>query len=434
MHPKRIVVGSLVLLAWALPAAAQLAGDPPVGRAAAVPTVPAAGTLLTLEKAVDMAMAANPSLRASALDIVIASAGRRQAGLLPNPTVSYTTEGTQRGTRTRTFELSQLVELGGKRRARVGLAERDSRLALAAASVARAELRADVTAAYFNALGAQEQVRLAQTSLDIASKARAAAEKRVAAGRVSPVELSRAKVAESTARLDLSQADGELLIARGLLTAYWGQAQPGTLALVEPVDELAAVPSLEDLRTRLAGSPQLQRARLQVEREEAQVSVDRAQRMPDVTLVVGRQKDEEMGRTQTVLGVSLPLPLFNRNQGNLQASLARADKARAESDAQQLRLDQTLTSTYQRAQLARDQVRTMRQEILPEAQRVFDAAVIGFEAGKFNFLDVLDAQRTLLQSRAQYVQALYDSYRFSAELGRFADAGTGATNTNRITP
>ncbi len=434
MHPKRIVVGSLVLLAWALPAAAQLAGDSPVSRSDAVLTVPAVGTPLTLEKAVDMAMAANPSLRATALDIVIAAAGRRQAGLLPNPTVSYTTEGTQRGTRTRTFELSQLVELGGKRRARMELAERDSRLAIAAASVARAELRADVTAAYFNALGVQERGRLAQTSLDIASKARAAAEKRVAAGRVSPVELSRAKVAESSARLDLAQAEGELLIAHGLLTAYWGQAQPGTLALVEPADELAAIPTLEVLRTRLAGSPQLQRARLQVEREEAQVSVDRAQRMPDVTLVVGRQKDEEMGRTQTVLGVSVPLPLFNRNQGNLRASLARADKARAESDAQQLRLDQTLTSTYQRAQLAREQVRTMRQEILPEAQRVFDAAVIGFEAGKFNFLDVLDAQRTLLQSRAQYVQALYDSYRFTAELGRFADAGTGATNTNRNTP
>ena len=218
------------------------------------------------------------------------------------------------------------------------------------------------------------------------------------------------------------------------MAAYWGQSRSASLNLVEPANDLAPFPSLDVLRERLAGSPQLQRARLQVEREEAQVSVDRAQRMPDVTLVVGRQKDEEMGRTQTVLGVSLPLPLFNRNQGNLQASLARADKARAESDAQQLRLDQTLTSTYQRAQLARDQVRTMRQEILPEAQRVFDAAVIGFEAGKFNFLDVLDAQRTLLQSRAQYVQALYDSYRFTAELGRFADAGTDATNTNRISP
>ncbi|WP_027866259.1 TolC family protein [Massilia alkalitolerans] len=434
MHPKRILVGSLVLLAWALPAAAQLAGGPQSNQSGSGTIAQPVDTPLTLEKAVDMAFAVNPTLRTSALDVVIASAERRQAGLLPNPSISYMTEGTQRGTRTRTFELSQLVELGGKRRARIELAERESRLALAASSVARADLRADVIAAYFNALGAQERVKLAQTSLDIASKARSAAEKRVAAGRVSPVELSRATVAESTARLDLSQADGELRIAHGLLAAYWGQAQPGNLALIEPADDLGAIPSLDVLRTRLAGSPQLQRARLQVEREEAQVSVDRAQRMPDITLVVGRQKDEEMGRSQTVLGVSVPLPLFNRNQGNLQASLARADKARAESDAQRLRLDQALSSTYQRAQLAREQVRTMRQEILPEAQRVFDAAVIGFEAGKFNFLDVLDAQRTLLQSRAQYVQAVYDSYRFSAELGRFADSGAGATNNNRMTP
>ena len=434
MHPKRILVGSLVLLAWVLPAAAQLAGGPQSNQSGSGTIAQPVDTPLTLEKAVDMAFAVNPTLRTSALDVVIASAERRQAGLLPNPSISYMTEGTQRGTRTRTFELSQLVELGGKRRARIELAERESRLALAASSVARADLRADVIAAYFNALGAQERVKLAQTSLDIASKARSAAEKRVAAGRVSPVELSRATVVESTARLDLSQAAGELRIAHGLLAAYWGQAQPGNLALIEPADDLGAIPSLDVLRTRLAGSPQLQRARLQVEREEAQVSVDRAQRMPDVTLVVGRQKDEEMGRSQTVLGVSVPLPLFNRNQGNLQASLARADKARAESDAQRLRLDQALSSTYQRAQLAKEQVRTMRQEILPEAQRVFDAAVIGFEAGKFNFLDVLDAQRTLLQSRAQYVQALYDSYRFSAELGRFADTGTGATNTNRNTP
>ncbi len=434
MHPTRIVAGSLVLLAWALPAAAQLAGDSPGKQSSAAPIIPATGRTLTLDQAVDMALSANPGLRARALDVTIAAAERRQAGLLPNPTVSYTTEGTQRGSRTRTFELSQLVELGGKRRARIELAERESRLAAADVSVARADLRADLTAAYFNALGAQERAGLARASLEIASKARTAADKRVAAGRVSPVELSRATVAESAARLDLTQAEGELAIAQGMLAAYWGQTRPEILTLVEPANGIAVLPSLEVLRTQLANSPQLQRARLQVEREQAQVSVERAQRMPDLTLVVGRQKDEEMGRSQTVLGVSVPLPLFNRNQGRLQASLSRADKAQAEREAQKLQLEQTLSSTYHRAQLAKEQVRTMRQEILPEARRVFDAAVIGFEAGKFNFLDVLDAQRTLLQSRAQYVQALYDSYRQAAELGRFTDTGPGVTNTNRNSP
>jgi outer membrane protein, heavy metal efflux system len=73
----------------------------------------------------------------------------------------------------------------------------------------------------------------------------------------------------------------------------------------------------------------------------------------------------------------------------------------------------------------------MRQDILPRAQRAFDAAVTGFEAGKFNFLDVLDAQRTLLQIRTQYIQAQYDRYRAVAELGRYVDVD-GAASNHRI--
>ena len=76
----------------------------------------------------------------------------------------------------------------------------------------------------------------------------------------------------------------------------------------------------------------------------------------------------------------------------------------------------------------------MQGEILPAAQRVFDATVTGFEAGKFAFLDVLDAQRTLLQIRTQYVQTLQDRYRAVAELGRYVDADAGADHTNRMTP
>jgi cobalt-zinc-cadmium efflux system outer membrane protein len=176
----------------------------------------------------------------------------------------------------------------------------------------------------------------------------------------------------------------------------------------------------------------VRRAQLQIEREQAQVGLDRAQRIPDVTLIVGSKKDDEIGRSQTVVGLSVPLPLFNRNQGALQASLARADKAQAEFDAERLRLHQALADAHQRAQLTREQVRSMREEILPAAQRVFDAAVTGFEAGKFGFLDVLDAQRTLLQIRTQYIQALYERYRAVADLGRLA--GTGAAQDKRTTP
>ena len=432
MHSKYFVLGAAVLFAQALPSAAQMTAQPVVPRATQQPS-PATSLPLTLEQAVSKALAANPTLRSAALDVAIAEGTRRQAGVFRNPEVSFVREGTQRGTRTQTVQLSQVLELGGKRSARINLAERERSLAAGNLSVARSDLRADVTAAYFDALSAQERAQIAQASLEIASKAALAAEKRVAAGRVSPVEQDRSAVALSTSRLELAQAQSEVTIAMLTLAAYWGETVAVSQPLASPDLDLVPAPSLSELQQRLDASPQLRRSRLQVEREEAQVSLDRAQRMPDVTLMVGRQKEDEIGRAQTVFGVSLPVPLFNRNQGSLQASLSRAEKARVELEASQLRLHQSLTTAYQRAQLSREQVRSMREDILPRAQRVFDAAVTGFEAGKFSFLDVLDAQRTLLQIRTQYIQAMYERYRATADLGRYVDTD-GATSNNRIFP
>jgi len=427
MHPKYFLVGAAVLFAQAFPAAAQLPAQQ---------YTEAISSPLTLEQAIAKAVATNPILRAAAFDVAIADGVRRQAGILPNPEVSFLREGSQRGTRTQTLQFSQLIELGGKRSARMRLADRERGLATGKLSAARADMRVDVTTAYFDALGAQERVRLAQTSLEVAAKAAIAAQKRVAAGRVSPVEQDRAGVAQASARLELAQAQGDLSIALHTLGAYWGETGPAAQSLVVPELDLSPSPPLAELEQRLDTSPQLRRARLQLEREEAQVGLDRAQRMPDLTLIVGNKKDDEIGRSQTVLGVSVPLPLFNRNQGSLQASLGRADKARAELDAERLRLRLGLAGAYQRAQLSREQVRSMRDQILPAAQRVFDATVTGFEAGKFAFLDVVDAQRTLLQIRTHYIQTLYDRYRAVAELGRYVDpdAAAGVNHTNRITP
>ena len=432
MHSKYFVLGAAVLFAQALPSAAQMTAQPVLPGATQQSSM-ATSAPLTLEQAVAKALAANPTLRAAALDVAIAEGARRQAGVFRNPEVSFVREGTQRGTRTQTVQLSQVLELGGKRSARIRLAERERSLAEGNLGVARTDLRADVTTAYFDALGAQERLQVAQASLDVASKAAYAAERRVAAGRVSPVEQDRAGVAQATARLELAQAQSELSIAMLTLAAYWGETIAVSQPLAIPALDLALPPALDELQRRLDASPQMRRSRLQLEREEAQVGLDRSQRMPDVTLMVGRQKDDEIGRSQTVLGVSLPIPLFNRNQGSLQASLSRAEKARTELEAERLRLHQSLTTAYQRAQLSREQVRTMREDVLPRAQRVFDAAVTGFEAGKFSFLDVLDAQRTLLQIRTQYIQALYDRYRAVAELGRYVDVDR-ATSNNRISP
>lgn len=426
MHLKYFVLGASVLFAQAYPCAAQTAAEISSEHTVHQAT-PMAGAPLTLDQAIAKAMAANPSLRAAALEVAAASGLRRQSALFPNPEISFVREGTERGMRTQTVQLSQVLELGGKRAARIRLADSEQQLAAGSLDAAKLDLRGDVTIAFFDALAAQERVRLAQASLDVANEAAGAATKRVAAGRVSPVEQDRAGVAQASSRIEVAQAQATAQVALYKLAAYWGETSPPSHALFMPELDLTPPPPLAELERRLTQTPRLQRARLQVEREQAQVGLDRAERIPDVTLIVGSKKDDQIGGSQAVVGLSVPLPLFNRNQGKLQASLARADKAQAEFDAERLRLHQELTDVHQRAQLTSTQVRSMREEILPAAQRVFESTVTGFEAGKFGFLDVLDAQRTLLQIRTQYIQALYERYRAVADLGRFAAASDNRT-------
>lgn len=421
MRPRFIMLGAAALSMPWLAAAAQQSDQQTIS-VSAHPYAPAPSTtaaVITLDEAIRLALASNPTLRSATQSVAIADASKSQAGLIANPELSVLREGMDRANRTQTVQINQRLELGGKRSARVDVAERERQVAIQDVAVAQAQLRADVTTAYFEALIAQERLELARASVQVAEKATLAASKRVTAGRISPIEESRSRVAEAGVRLELAQASSEVSLAKQRLGALWGRTDAGHLSLERPGGDVPALPPLDALRQQLEGGPQLRRARQQVEREEAQVRLERAQRVPDVTVTVGSKRDEQIGHNQAVVGVSVPLPLFNRNQGNMLAALRRTDKARADLDAERLRISQALSEAYQRAQLAQQEIASITADILPVAQTTYDAAVTGFEAGKFSFLDVLDAQRTLFQTRAQYLRALSDRYRSEADLGRY---------------
>jgi len=422
MQSRHFVLGAAVLFAQLIPfsaqASEQLGATFIIGeqaRAVNTGTAP-----LTLEQVIAMTLSASPELRSVAQSVAVADGARVQASLRPNPELSLLREGiSSTGDHTDTYQLSQSIELGGKRGARIKLAELDQALAREDVNVAAAELRANVTAAYLGALTTQEHVNLANESLSLAGKATNAAGRRVAAGKISPLEQTRSHVAEAGARLELSQALADAALAKRRLAAYWGSTQPEERPLVTPEIKLGVIPSLPELQTHLEASPLMQRARMQVTREEAQVNLAKADRVPDVTITLGKKKDSLTRLSQTVVGMSIPLPLFNRNQGNVLSALRRVDKARIDAEVEYLRAIQALADAHQRAMVSQEQIESMRKEILPAAQSAFDAVVTGFELGKFGFIDVLDAQRTLFQSRAQYLSALSARYRSLADLERF---------------
>lgn len=428
-----------LLPVWTDGAVAQIVAPPPVhvsesklvpaaspSSATSAPSTPA----LTLPQALERAQAANPELSAARREAEAVAATIRQAGVIPNPNVSMAVEDRRRDTRTTAFELSQPIELGGKRAARVAAASRAYDTAQAELQAKAADIRALVITAFFSVLLEQERVRLANAALSIAQRGTDIAGRRVMAGKVSPVEETRARIAEAGVRLEAQQAASDLILARRKLAATWGGNAMGMQAAVQVdgnLNSLPPEPSWDVIYAQLQDAPLMQRARTEIQRWQAQVDVEKSKRIPDVTVSLGMQRNNELGRDQALFGVSIPLPVFDRNQGNLLEALRRADKAGDELAAVAIRLDGELAQAYTTLHNAREQARVLRDDILPGAQSAYDAAARGFEFGKFSFLDVLDAQRTLLQTRTQHLRAMADAYAAAAEIDRVLGVSASAS-------
>lgn len=332
-------------------------------------------------------------------------------------------EDTQKSaTRTTTLQINQTIELGGKRAARIESAERGRDVAAADLDAQRLEIRSATVAAFFDVLVAQERIGLAEALLDLAQRATQAASRRVIAGKVSPIEETKARVAEASVRVELNQVQGELAAARRRLAATWGNPSPRFERADGRTEILPVVPTSEDIRRRLATAPVLTRARLEVDRRSALAELERTRRISNVTVSIGAQRVEELGRNQAIVGLSVPLPLFDRNQGNLLEALRRTDKARDELAATEIRLSTELAQAHERLKALSLEVSSLQTEILPGAQSAYEAASKGYELGKFSFLEVLDAQRTFFQARSQYLRALADAHRAAAEIDRVLGA------------
>ncbi len=407
-------------------AQAQSSGIPPASAdvqiaqatVPATPTVAPQTTPLSLRTAVDTALAQNPQLRAAAAELDANDGTVRQAGLIPNPVLGVDQEDLKSGTRVTTMQLSQTLETGGKRAARVELAQRGKDIAALDLIARRADIRATAVQAFFDALTAQERVKVAEESLRIAGSGVDAAARRVTAGKVSPTEETRARVAASTARIDLRQAQAESSAALRALTAVMGVPEGTIQRLDGSVDVLPVAPSAPDIMARLPDAPAVRRALLEVQRADAGYTLARAKGVPDVTVGVGARRAQELGRTQAVFSVSVPLPFFDRNQGAQLEALRRRDAAQANAQAEELRLRSEVLQMADLLQARKDEVEALRREVLPGAQSAYEAAKTGFELGKFSFLDALDAQRTWLQVRSQYYTAVAQVHRTAAEIYR----------------
>jgi len=411
-----------VVVVFATAATAHAQSPPPTSMAAggASPSNTSPFPSLTLSDALATAAHNNPALRGARADVDASAGTLMQAGARPNPEVSFLQEGFSRAERTSTALINQTIELGGKRRARLDVASYGREAANASLDEQGAVVRADVIAAFYGLLAAQRQLQVTEESAAIAARSADLAGRRAQAGKVSPVEATKAQVAAAGVQIEVVTARGRVDVAREKLNAVMGEARSDRRVALGDLETVPVVEPLSALTARLDDAPLARIARAEMLRSNAAVSLERARRIPDVTVSAGMKRVTTGGvpDNQAVVGVSIPIPLFNTNRGALLEAAHKAERANADLDRERARLRLELAQAYANFDAAAQEARRLKTDILPGARLALDAMSRGYELGKFSFLDVLDAQRTLFQGQSQYVRALADAHAARADIGR----------------
>lgn len=348
-----------------------------------------------------------------------AEARARQAGVSPNPEISLEIEnfagtGPYRDVRSAetTLALSQRLELGGKRSARIAVASAERDVAILAYKRAEADLARDIRIAYAELRAAEDRAVLARDNVAQAEKLARSAGLFVEVGRDPPLRKLRADALLADAKAEQARTFGELLTARRALADLIGSSDPELSALgfddgVTPPLPPPATPTLDE-----------QVAAAERDAARARIRVAQSNAVPDVTASAGVRRISDGRETALVAGIALPLPIRDRNRGNIAA--AGSDSLAAEAALAQTRLDANRAQHDARMLLgaANERVAALSGPGLSQAEEALRLAQIGYSAGKFSLIELIDAQSALNAARETLITARLDRARALAALNR----------------
>ncbi|WP_299008508.1 TolC family protein [uncultured Caulobacter sp.] len=402
LHQGRVLRSWLLATALALATSALAQAEP-----------------LTLPEALSRAARSDPSRPALAARLSAAEAGARQAAVRPNPVVGVEVEDVA-GTGSyslvdraqATLYYQQSHERGGKRAARTALARSDIALTRLRDDVRVLDLLHDVELAWVDAAAAEAEARLAAERLAIAERAQGEVGRRVKAARDPLFAGARADAQVAEARLALSQAQTRAANARRALAAFWGggdiEIDPKALEDLSAADQVAGPASALDLAL-VDAQRGLAAARVQVEESKA---------VQDPTWRAGLRYLNDGGDVAAIVGGSIPLGRYDTNRGAI-------DQARAAQTAADLDLIGTKTVFERKiaaaqASLAQKagEARRIDTEVVPANARTVDLVREGFNRGGFSYLDVIEAQKALIDARVRRLAVLKSFHIDRAQLDR----------------
>jgi cobalt-zinc-cadmium efflux system outer membrane protein len=387
---------------------------------------------VTLGSAVRRVLTFSPAIRAAFLEIEAKRGEEAQAAAKPNPELLLEVEnfgGTKdkRGFESseETLSISQTIELGDKRLKRLRAAHLDASLAGWDFEAVRVQTALEAAQSFVDVLAAQERLVVLRDFVEIAERTRASVEARVNAGRASPIELDRAVVALAKAQGLARSEEARVDAAKRKLSSLWGSEKADFGTAVGRLDRSRRAPSFERVKGYLAKNPALARWTDGIAHRVAQLEVEKSKGFRDLKVGIGVRRFSEDDSAAAVASLSIPLQVFDRNLGGIAAAERRLAKVEHEKKAARNQLVGTLVDALGALKIAATQLEALEGQVLPAAERAFERTRIGYGEGRFDILYLIEAQRSVFETRHEIVAARadYEKARVQVEalIGRDLD-------------
>ena len=386
-------------------------------------------TGLTLGELEQMALSNNPTLAQAAAEIRAATGRKLQSGLYPNPTVGYQGEqirGGSQGGGEQGFFVSQDIVLGGKLGLNRRVLEQETKQAEAEAEEQRLRVVNGVRMFYYQALAAQEMVDLRHKLSKLAEDAVQTSHQLGNVGQADQPDVLQAEVEGEQAELAVVAAEQNQVRAWQALAATVGKPQMPLTHLAGSLEDLPEDSPDQWLQAILQESPAVKIAALGVVKAEASLARAKREPIPDLQLRGGLQQNRELDATtnrpiglQGFAEVGVQIPIFNRNQGNVQASRAGVERAQREVQRIQLVLRERAATLLQNYVTSRSTVERYRNHMIPRARKAYELYLKSYGGMAAAYPQVLISQRTLFQLQTDYIAALENLWGNSIALKGF---------------
>lgn len=380
------------------------------------PTLASADTL-DKQGALQKALQNNPTYKAALANVDEAEGSRLQASLLINPNATIDVENFSgkdgnEGFKAAelTFGIEQTIEIGGKRKNRIDVADYDYKISQQQANSQALSILAETEYAFIRVAIAQERIVLADKRLALADKTHEIVKRRIGTAKSPEIQHTKTDIEKAAANIEKRKAEKELLTSKNDLAQLLGMMDSSDLNVNADLGTLPKLVERQILIEALKETPQSQAQEFSKMQARASFDLARSEAIPDPTFGLGVRRFNESDSTALLASVSFPIPVFNRNQGEIQKAKANIVKANAQDDETKLVLQQSAIQSWESLASSLEEANRYQNDIIPSARKAYSQADDGYSRGAFNFLDLLDAQRTLYEVQEMHLDSLLSVY------------------------